>query len=80
MFFSGFSFFQKIDLEFIVKPGQLNSGLDHLSRIESGDEPGNLDDSLPDVKLFVITMFDDHYRDIVQLFSMVYAPTEFTTA
>ena len=31
------------------------------------------------MQLFAIKMFDDHYIDIIQFFSMVYAPTEFTT-
>ena len=48
---------------------QLNLGSDHLSRIESGDESGNLDDSLADAQLFVIAMFNDHYRDIIQFFA-----------
>ena len=73
-------FFQEFEFEVIVKLGRLNYGLEHMLRIESGEETGNLDDSLPNVKLFVITMFDDHYINIIQFFSMSYAPTEFTTA
>ena len=57
--------FQEFDFEFIVKLGQMNSRLDHLLRIESGEEPSNLDDSLIDAKLFAMTMFDDNYRDII---------------
>ena len=72
--------FQEFHFEVIVNSGQLNSGPNHLSRIESGEEPGNLDDSLPGAQLFAITMFDDHYKDIIQFFSTCYAPTEFTTA
>ena len=71
--------FQEFDFEVIVKPGRLNSGPNHLSRIESGEEPGNIYDSLPNAQLFVITIFDDHYRDIVHFFSTGYAPAEFTT-
>ena len=40
--------FQEFEFEVIVKPCRLNSGPYHLSRIESGEELGNLDDSLPD--------------------------------
>ena len=72
--------FQEFDFEVIVKLGLLNSWPYHLLRIESGDEPSNLDDSLCDAWLFVITMFDDHYRDIIYFFSTGYAPTEFTIA
>ena len=46
--------FQEYDFEIIVKPGRLNAGPDHLSRLESGEEPINLEDCLPDVQLFSI--------------------------
>ena len=72
--------FQEFDFDIIVKLGRLNLGLDHLSRIESGEEPSNPDDNLHDAQLFVITMLDDHYRDIIQFFSMGYVPAKFTTA
>ena len=57
----------------------MNLGPNHLLRQESGEELGNLNDSLPDAQLFMVKMFDDHYRDIIQLLSMGYAPTRFTT-
>ena len=71
--------FQEFDFEFIINPTWLNSGPDHLSRIENGEEPINIDDSLPDAQLFVITMFHDHYRDNIQIFSTRHAPAKFTT-
>ena len=40
--------FQEYDFEIIVKPGRLNLGPDHLSRLELGEEPTSLDESLPD--------------------------------
>ena len=40
--------FQEYDFEIIVKLGRLNAGSDHLSRIDLGEEPRNLEDSLPD--------------------------------
>src|SRR5271156_4547176 len=40
--------FQEYDFEVIVKPGRLNLGLDHLLRLELGEEPINLDEGLPD--------------------------------
>ena len=39
--------FQEYDFEIIVKPGRLNAGPDHLSRLESGEEPTSLEDNLP---------------------------------
>ena len=41
--------FQEYDFEIIVKPGRLNVGPDHLSRLETGEEPVCLEDCLPDV-------------------------------
>ena len=40
--------FQEYDFEIIVKPGKLNAGPDHLSQINSGEEPSYLEDNLPD--------------------------------
>lgn len=40
--------FQEHDFEVIVNLGRLNAGLDHLSRIEIGEEPTNLQEGLPD--------------------------------
>ena len=57
----------------------MNLGPDHLSRIESGEEPTSLEDNIPNVQLFVITMFDDQYQYIIQFLSTGYAPAEFTT-
>ena len=40
--------FQEYYFEIIVKPGRLNVKPNHLSRIESGEEPTNLEEGLPD--------------------------------
>src|SRR5271154_1067226 len=40
--------FQEYDFEIIVKPLRLNAGPDHLSRIDSGEEPTSLENGLPD--------------------------------
>jgi len=34
--------FQEFDFEVVVKPGILNAGPDHLSRITNGEEPSSL--------------------------------------
>ena len=39
--------FQEFDFEVIVKPGKLNAGPDHLSRVTNGEEPTNLEDNFP---------------------------------
>ena len=51
--------FQEFDFEVVVKPGRLNVRPDHLSMIESGEDPTNLEDNFPDVQLFAIHMMDD---------------------
>ena len=57
--------FQEYHFEIIVKPGILNAEPNHLSRIDSGEEPSNLDDNLPDAPLFSIQIADDYYADII---------------
>ena len=49
--------FKEYDFEIIVKPEILNLGPDHLSRLESGEEPTSLDKGLPDAQLFSIQIF-----------------------
>ena len=70
--------FQEYDFETIVKPGRLNVGPDHLSRIDSREEPSNLDDNLPDAPLFSIQIADNYYADIIQFLTTGVAPDEFT--
>eukprot|EP00253_Pinus_taeda_P031345 PITA_31345 len=54
--------FPKWDVEF---HGRLNVGLDHLSRIETGEEPTNLEEGLPDAQLFAVRVTDRHFEDII---------------
>ena len=58
--------FQEYEFEIIVKLGRLNAGPDHLSRLESSEEPTNLEDSLPDAQLFSIHIADDYFADIIE--------------
>ena len=61
--------FREFNFEIIVKPGWLNLGPYHLSRIESGEEPTSLEDNIPDVKIFMITMSNDQYKYIIHFIS-----------
>ena len=54
----------------IVKPGRLNAGPDHLSRIETGEEPTSLEEGMPNAQLFVVHVTDDHFSDIIQFLSI----------
>jgi hypothetical protein len=51
--------FQEYDFEVIIKPGKLNGGPNHLSRILTREDAGNLDDNLPDAHLFTVRMIYD---------------------
>ena len=54
----------------MFKPGQLNASLNHLSRIENGEEPTNIEDGLPYAQLFHVEIADDYNGPIVQFLSI----------
>jgi hypothetical protein len=70
--------FQEYDFEIVVKPGRMNKGPDHLSRLEHGEEPTSLEDTLPDAQLLAIRKVDDHFIEIVQFLSTGMAPRKYT--
>ena len=72
--------FQEFYFEIIVKPGHLNSGPNHLSRIEIGEEPTNIEDGLPYAQLFRVDMEDDHYAPIIHFLETRVTPEELTTS
>ena len=67
-------FFQEYDFEVIVKPSRMNVGHDHLSRLESGEEPISLEDGLLDVQLFSIQVANDEFQDIIHFLTTGEAP------
>ena len=55
---------------------------DHLSRIESGEEPTILEDHFPDAQLFAIHMMEDQnheFNAIIHFLSTGYAPEGMST-
>lgn len=62
----------------IVKPTWLNVGLDHLSRIETGEEPTNIEEGLSNVQLSTIRVADDHFADIIYFFTTRVASVRYT--
>ena len=76
--FNGFYYSKNLIL--IVKPRRLNTRPNHLSRIESGEEPSNIKGGLPDVQLFRVGMVDNHYKHDVQFLARWKYPKEFTTS
>jgi hypothetical protein len=69
--------FQEYDFEIVIKPRRVNKGPDHVSRLEHGEEPTSLEDTLPDAKFLVIKKVDDHFAEIVQFLSIGMAPCEY---
>ena len=55
----------------------MNAALDRLSWIDSGEEPINLEDNLPDAQLFSIQIADEYYADIIHFLTTGWAPVEF---
>ena len=62
-----------------MKPGRLNVGTDHLSWIESGEEPTILEDNLPDAQVFSIYVVDKQFDAIIHLLNTGYAPEDYST-
>jgi hypothetical protein len=58
--------FQEYDFEIIVKLERMNKGPDHLSRLEHGEDPTSLEDTMPDAQLLDIRKIVDHFTKIVQ--------------
>jgi hypothetical protein len=71
--------FQKLDFEVIVKPGKLNAGPDHLSRITNGKEPRSIEDNFPNAQFFSIKVIDEYFTDIIQYLSTRTVPQGFNT-
>lgn len=62
----------------IVKPRRLNVGPDHLSRLETGENEGSLDDQLPDANIFRIEAIPDYLADIATYLTMGWCPQHYT--
>ena len=62
-----------------MKPGQLNVGPDHLSRIEIGEELTNLEEGMHDKHLFAGCVADNHFADTIHFLTIVTAPKGYTS-
>jgi hypothetical protein len=72
--------FKEFYFEVEVKPGRLNTGPDHLSRITNGEDPRKLEDNFPDAQLFSVRLVVEYLPKIIEFFSTVFSPKEFNTA
>ena len=71
--------FQEFEFEFIVRPGKLNVGPNHLSRIETGEEPTGVEDNLPNAHLFRIEVVPIDLEEIAQILEDGQAPEGMST-
>ena len=60
--------------------GHLNVGPDHLSCIEIGEEPTNIDDGLPDAQMFRVDIAEDHYAPVIQFLASGVSPEDLSTS
>jgi hypothetical protein len=56
----------------------MNKGPGHLSRLEHGEEPTSLEDTLPNAQFLAIKKFNDHFIEIAQILSIGMAPRKYT--
>jgi hypothetical protein len=62
--------FQEFSFEVIFKPGKLNLGLKHLSRLDLGESGRAIDDQLPDANIFNIEDIYDYLVGIALFLSL----------
>ena len=53
-------------------------GPDHLSCIETGEEPTNLEEGLHDMQLFALRITDGHFEDIIHFLMIGTTPEGYT--
>jgi hypothetical protein len=66
--------FLEFYFEVIVKPGNLNAGIDHLSRITNREETTNLEENFSDAQLFSVQVANEYFTDIIQYLSIGTVP------
>ena len=71
--------FQEFEFEVIVRLGKLNVGPNHLSSINTGDEPIGVEDDLPDAHLFRIEVVPTELEEIAQFLEDGQAPEGMST-
>jgi transposase InsO family protein len=64
-----FLLFQEFSFEVIIKPERCNVRPDHLSRLDSGESGGAVDDHLPDADLFRVEAIPEYLEDITVFLS-----------
>ena len=63
-----------------MKSGRLNAGFDHLSGIETGEDPTNIEEGFPDAQLFRVDMVDDYYAQIIHFLATGISQGDFSSS
>ena len=71
--------FQEFEFEVIVRPRKLNAGPNHLSRIDTREEPIGVEDDLPNAHLFRIEVVPTKFEEIAQFLENGQAPEGMNT-
>ena len=71
--------FQEFNFKVVVRPGKLNVSPDHLSGIDTGEEPTGVEDDLPDAHLFRIEVVPAELEEIAQFLESGQAPEDMST-
>ena len=71
----GLLLFQEFKFEVVISLGKVNVALDHLSRIETGEEPIGIDNDLPNTHTFKVEETPKELADIVQFLQDNQAPS-----
>ncbi|KAH9294724.1 hypothetical protein KI387_038312, partial [Taxus chinensis] len=64
----------EFEFKVVVKPGKNNWGLDHLSRIDSGEDAQSIKEIMLDVQLFRLRCMPSELEDIVVFLKEGVAP------
>jgi hypothetical protein len=56
--------FQEFEFDIIIRPGKKNVRPDHLSRLETGEDPTDIEDDLPDAHLFHVEATPKYLEEI----------------
>jgi len=71
--------FQQFTFEVIFKSGKSNVGPYHLSRLDSGELGGSVDDEFPNDHLFHIEVVHDYIEEIITFLATIQWPSDYTT-
>jgi hypothetical protein len=68
--------FQEFKFEVVSQPGKKNVNLDHLSQLETGEDPTRIEDDLPDANLFRVKATPKELEEIANFLEEGKAPED----